>query len=239
MEIVTLELERREGSRKQAAKRLRRGGRVPGILYGMKNDAIAVSVETRALSRMLHSARHGHVILDLKVPGEKEDVKAIFREIQRDPVRQEYLHCDFQRISLKEKIHVRVPVRLEGIADGVKNFGGILDLQLREIDIHCLPTEMPNEIVVDVTHLGIGDSVRVKEVSLPGIEILTEGERPIVTVVPPSILKEATPAAAAEGAEVAPAEEATEPELIKKPKKTEEEEESKPESKPKGKGEKG
>ncbi len=239
MEIVTLELERREGSRKQAAKRLRREGRVPGILYGMKNDAIAVSVETRALSRMLHSARHGHVILDLKVPGVKEDVKAIFREIQRDPVRQEYLHCDFQRISLSEKIHIRVPVRLEGIADGVKNFGGILDLQLREIDIRCLPKEMPNEVVVDVTHLGIGDSVRVKEVSLPGIEVLTEGERSIVTVVPPSILKEATPAAAAEGAEAAPAEEATEPELIKKPKKTEEDEESKPEPKAKGKGEKG
>jgi large subunit ribosomal protein L25 len=153
-------------------------------------------------------------------------------------VRQEYLHCDFQRISLKEKIHIRVPVRVEGLADGVKNFGGILDLQLREIDIRCLPTEMPNEIVVDVTHLGIGDSVRVKEVSLPGIEILTELERSIVTVVPPSILKEATPAAAAEGAEVAATEEATEPELIKKPKK-EEEEESKPESKAKGKGEKG
>lgn len=237
MEFVTLELERREGSRKQAAKRLRRSGRVPGILYGQKNEALAVSVETRALSRMLHSARHGHVILDLKVPGVKEDVKAIFREIQRDPVRQEYLHCDFQRISLKEKIHVRVPVRLEGIADGVKNFGGILDLQLREIDVRCLPTEMPNEFVIDVTHLGIGDSVRVREVNLPGVEILTEGERSIVTVVPPSILKEATPAAA-EG-EAAATEEAAEPELIKKPKKTEEEEESKPEPKAKGKAEKG
>jgi large subunit ribosomal protein L25 len=238
MESVTLELELREGSRKQAAKRLRRAGRVPGILYGQKNEAKAISIDTRELSRMLHSARHGHVILDLKVPGEKGDVKAIFREIQRDPVRQEYLHCDIQRISLKEKIHIQVPVRVVGIADGVKNFGGILDLQLREIEVRCLPTEMPTEIVVDVTHLGIGDSVRVKEVNIPGIEILTEAERSMVTVVPPSILKEATPAAVAEG-EAAATEEAVEPELIKKPKKTEEEEESKPESKPKGKGEKG
>jgi large subunit ribosomal protein L25 len=233
METVALELESREGTGKELAKKIRRAGRVPGILYGLKNEAKSVSVDERTLSRILHSARHGHVMLDLKVPGEREAVKAVFREVQRDPVRLSYLHCDFQRISLKEKLHVQVPVRLEGTADGVKNFGGILDYHLREIDVRCLPTEIPNEIVVDVTPLRIGDSVRIKDLDLPGVEILLDAERAIVTVVAPSILKEAAPAAA-EGAAEGAAEEPTEPELIKKPKKTEEEEESKAEAKPKG-----
>lgn len=236
MDIVELELERRDVSGTAAVKKLRRAGRVPGVLYGLKHEAIPVTVEEKSLSQIFHSAGRGHVMLDLKVPGEAEAVRAIFREVQRDPVRLSYLHCDFQRISLKEKLHVQIPVRVEGIADGVKNFGGILDFHLREIEIRCLPTEIPNEVVVDVTPLRIGDSIRVKDVSLPGVEILTEPERAIVTVVAPSILKEAAPAA-----EVAEAveEEPTEPELIKKPKKAEEEEESKPEkgeAKPKAKG---
>jgi large subunit ribosomal protein L25 len=225
METVSLDLGPRAGTGKKLAKRIRREGRVPGVVYGLKNEALPVSVDERTLSRILHSARHGHVMLDLNLPGGKEPVKAIFREIQRDPVRLAYLHCDFQRISLEEKLHVQVPVRVEGIADGVKNYGGILDYHVREIDIRCLPTEIPNEIVVDVTPLKIGGSIRVKDISLPGVEILLDAERAIVTIVAPSILKEAVPAA--EGAEAA-AEEPTEPELIKK-KKGEEEEESKPE----------
>ncbi len=225
METVALDLAHRKGNGKKLARQVRRTGRVPGVVYGLKNEALSVLVDERTLSRILHSARHGHVMLDLNIPGEAEPVKAVFREVQRDPVRLAYLHCDFQRISLSEKLHVQVPVRVTGLADGVKNYGGILDFHLREIDIRCLPAQIPNEIVVDVTPLKIGGSIRVKDIAIPGVEILLDAERAIITVVAPSVLKEATPAdEAAEGAAAEP----TEPELIKK-KKGEEEEESKPE----------
>jgi large subunit ribosomal protein L25 len=232
MEIVTLELGRRDAGTKGEARRLRRAGRVPGVVYGRKSDAIAVDMDGHTLRKLLRMAAHGNVMLDLKIPGESGEVKAIFREIQTDPVRDAPLHCDFQRISLDEKIHVRVHVHATGVADGVKNFGGILDHHLREIEIRCLPTDVPDAIHCDVTHLGIGQSVRVKDISLPGVEILLEPETIVLSVVPPSILKEATPAAGEAAAATA---EPTEPELIKKAKKEEEGEEPKEKEKEKEK----
>jgi large subunit ribosomal protein L25 len=224
MEIVTLELGRRDAGRKGDARRLRRAGRVPGVVYGRKSDVIAVDMDGHTLRKLLRMAARGNVMLDLKIPGESGEVKAIFREIQTDPVRDAPLHCDFQRISLDEKIHVRVHVHAVGVADGVKNFGGILDHHLREIEIRCLPTDVPDAIHCDVSHLGIGQSVRVRDISLPGVEILLEPEMIVLSVVPPSILKEATPAA---GEAAATTEAPTEPELIKKAKKEEEGEEGK------------
>jgi large subunit ribosomal protein L25 len=224
MDIVSFELERRTAGKKGDARRLRRSGQIPGIVYGRKSEPISVAMDAHSLKKLLRLAAQGNVMLDLKIPGETGEIKAIFREIQTDPVRDKPLHCDFQRISLTENITVRVHVRVSGVADGVKNFGGILDHHLREIEIRCLPTDVPDTIDVDVTPLGIGDSVRVKDVSLPGVEILMEPESIILSVVPPSILKETAPAGAE--AAVAAAAEPTEPELIKKPKKDEEGEEA-------------
>lgn len=229
MDIVTLALERREPGTKNDAGRVRRAGRVPGVVYGRKSEAIAVSMDSHELRMLLRLASRGNVMLDLKIPGESAEVKAIFREIQTDPVKDWPIHCDFQRISLTEKIHVRVRVHATGLADGVKNFGGILDHHLREIDIRCLPTDVPDVINVDVTHLGIGDSVRAKDISFPGVEILLDSETIVLSVVPPSILKEAAPAAG----EAVAAAEPTEPELIKKAKKEEEGEEPKEKEKKK------
>jgi len=229
MDIVTLALERREPGTKNDAGRLRRAGRIPGVVYGRKSDAIPVSMDNHELRMLLRLASRGNVMLDLKIPGEAGEVKAIFREIQTDPVKDWPIHCDFQRISLSEKIHVRVRVHATGVADGVKNFGGILDHHLRDIDIRCLPTDVPDVINLDVTHLGIGDSVRAKDISFPGVEILLEPETIVLSVVPPSILKEAVPAA---GEAVAAAEPA-EPELIKKAKKDEDAEEPKEKEKKK------
>ncbi len=230
MDIVTLALERREPGTSNDAGRIRRAGRIPGIVYGRKSDAIPVSMDDHELRMLLRLAARGNVMLDLKIPGEAGEVKAIFREIQTDPVRDVPIHCDFQRISLTEKIHVRVHVHATGVADGVKTFGGILDHHLREIDIRCLPTDVPDVINVDVTQLGIGDSVRVKDISFPGVEILLDPEAVVLSVVPPTILKETTPAV---GAEAAATTEATEPELIKKAKKDDDAEEPKEKEKKK------
>ncbi|MFN0150574.1 MAG: 50S ribosomal protein L25 [bacterium] len=229
MDIVTLALERREAGNSNDAGRIRRAGRVPGVVYGRKSDAIPVSMDDHELRMLLRLAARGNVMLDLKIPGETGEVKAIFREIQTDPVRDAPIHCDFQRISLTEKIHVRVHVHAIGVADGVKTFGGILDHHLREIDIRCLPTDVPDVINVDVTPLGIGDSIRVKDISFPGVEILLDPEAVVLSVVPPTILKETTAAAG----DAPAATEATEPELIKKAKKEDDAEEPKEKEKKK------
>lgn len=238
MDVIALDLERRSERGGANARRLRRAGRVPGVVYGRKSESIPVSAESVNLATVLRAATRGNVMLDLKIPGESGAVKAIFREVQLDPVHDTPLHCDFQRISLDEKFHVKVHVHVVGVADGVKNFGGILDHHLREIELNCLPMEVPNRIDVDVTNLGIGDSFRVGDLKLEGIEILDDPQASILSVVPPTVLKEATTAAEGEGegegAEVAAtAEGEGEPEVIKKSKKDEGEEPK--DSKEKGK----
>jgi large subunit ribosomal protein L25 len=157
--------------------------------------------------------------------------------MQVDPVSRSLLHVDFQRISMTEKVTLAVPITLTGIPEGVRTGGGILEHLLREVEIRCLPSAIPEAISVDVTPLLIGHSIHVSDLTTPEVEILTEGERAIATVVPPTAYEEPQPGA------VPLAEEAKEPELIKKERKEEEEEtetpapkEAKEEKKEKAKG---
>ena len=213
MAIVILKSTRREGVGKGVARRLRETGNVPAIYYGRGEEPVALSLHAKELETLLHGASGSNVIVDLKVEGAAAaDRKAILREVQRHPVRGTILHVDLQHISLSERITVEVPIVLVGVPTGVKDGGGILEHILREVEVECLPTDIPQNFTIDVSHLNIGDSVHVSDITKGNVEVLTEAEQPVATVVPPTVLEEVKPA------EEAPAE----PELVKKEKGSEE-----------------
>jgi len=213
MAIVALTSARRSGTGKGDSRKLRATGRIPAVFYGRGETAIPLIVDMKDLKGALEGAAGGNVIVDLKLEGEAAaDRKAIIREIQRDPVAGRIIHVDFQHISLTEKITVEVPVVLVGTPTGVKDGGGILETLLREVEVECLPTDIPEHIDVDVSALAIGDSIHVGELKAERVTITTDPDRTVATVVPPTVLEE-----------VKPAEEAVaEPELIAKEKKEEE-----------------
>lgn len=214
MAITSLKGNRRAGVGKSATRKLRAQGVVPAVYYGRGEDPIVLTVNAKEIDTLLHAGGSTNVIVDLQVEGDAGvDRKALIREIQRDPVLGSILHLDFQHISLTEKITVEVPIELTGLPIGVKDGGGILEHLLREVEVECLPTDIPSAITADVSALNIGDSLHVSDLSAAGVEILTDRERTIATVVPPTVLEEAKPAEEAVAAE---------PELIAKEKKEEE-----------------
>jgi len=217
MAIVSLECTRRDGIGKGIARKLRAEGRVPAVFYGRGENSIPLIVGLKELELVIHKSAGSNVIVDVKISGDAaKDRKALIREIQRDPVAGSILHFDLQHISLTERITVEVPVVLLGIPTGVKDSGGILEHLLREVEVECLPTDIPSKLEVDVSGLNIGDTLHVSDLKADRVEIKTEADRAIATVVPPTILEEVKPAE-----EAAP----VEPELISKEKKEEEVEE--------------
>jgi large subunit ribosomal protein L25 len=214
MAIVVLKSARREGVGKGVARRLREAGNVPAVYYGRGEEPVALSVHGKELEAILHGGAGSNVIVDLKVEGDAAaDRKALLREIQRHPVRGNILHVDLQHISLSEKITVEVPIVLLGTPIGVKDGGGILEHLLREVEVECLPTDIPDKLTVDVSHLNIGDSVHVSDLAGDKVTVKTEAERTVASVVPPTILEEVKPEETAAQAE---------PELVKKEKEEEE-----------------
>lgn len=210
MAMQALQGERRTAVGKGVARKLRQAGRIPAVYYGRGEEPIVLAVGLKDLQEVIARAEGSNVIVDLKVDGEGSgDRKALIREIQRDPVGGRILHLDLQHISLTERIVVEVPVVLVGIAIGVKEGGGILEHLLREVEVECLPTDIPSRLELDVTALQIGDSLHVSDLKADRVEIKTEADRTIATVVPPTVLEEAKPAE--EGA-------VAEPELVKEKK---------------------
>jgi large subunit ribosomal protein L25 len=204
---------------KGAARALRRSGKVPGVIYGHGRDPEALTVDAPALTKLLGGIAAASTVIDVTVEG-RAPVKALLREIQRNPIRPaEIMHVDLYEIHADEKITVEIPVHLVGTADGVRNFGGVLDHSLRVLEIECFPADIPSSIDVDVTNLAIGHSIFVRDVQLPNARILNDPDLPVASVVAPRI--EETAAPVEEGA--APAE----PELIRKPKAETEEPEAK------------
>jgi large subunit ribosomal protein L25 len=217
---------------KGAARTLRREGKVPGVIYGHGRTPEAVVMDTLALNKMLVGISAATTVLDVAVDG-RPPVKALIREIQRDSLRPaEILHLDLYEIQADEQVTLEVPVHLVGIPDGVRNFGGVLDHSLRELEIEVLPADIPEHIELDVTALTIGHSLFVRDITLQKGRILNDPDTPVCTVVAPRT--EEAPAPVEEAA-------VAEPELIRKPKaeaEGEEEAEGKTESKgePKQKG---
>ncbi|MGN6182227.1 MAG: 50S ribosomal protein L25 [Thermoanaerobaculia bacterium] len=207
MAEVTLEVTRREQTGKEIAKKLRRDGKVPAVVYGGHKEPVAITVDRKAVSELIQKSEHGvRSVFLLKMAGTDQQRHAMIKEITIDPMSRRMEHIDFVRVVMDEKIKVTVPVHLNGTAIGVKE-GGLLDWQVRELHIETLPTSIPDSIEVDVTSLNGHDYYRIKDLKLPeGVKVLDDPERVVVGVT------HAKAEAAAEGAEGGPAE----PEVIKK-----------------------
>jgi large subunit ribosomal protein L25 len=213
MEEIFLEAELREGTGRAKSKDLRDSGYLPAVVYFHGKDALSVKLPRGALLKLVHQHRLESTIINLKI---KDDKKAkgrpcLVKEVQYDPVKEDIIHVDFNEISLTEAIKVNVPVETKGEAIGVKQEGGSLELLLWEIEVECLPTNIPKGIEVDITALKMGDAVHIKDMVFPaGVKPLADPQAVVLHVVAP--MKEEVPAEAAEG------EAATEPEVIKEKK---------------------
>lgn len=205
METVDIPVERRSAQGKGPARRLRAEGKVPAILYGPKRQPAQVTISQEEFERKLAALEGSHLIRLLHSDGGDADLHermVLIREMQRHPVSGRVLHADFYEVDLTERLTVSVPLRLVGKAEGVVA-GGILQPILREVEVDCLPTEIPDFIEVDVTALGIHDAVHVADLVLPaGVTPSGDTTRTVVTVLPPTV--DARPAeegaAGAEGA---------------------------------------
>ena len=190
----------RDGGGKGSARKIRAQGLVPAILYGHGMDPVKVAIDDRDLYHVLHTEAGANVLVDLQIG--KDRHLAMPREIQRDHIRGRFLHVDFLVVRRDEKITVDVPVHLVGESHGVKE-GGVVEHHLWDLKVECLPTNVPQSVEADITRLGIGDSLSVADIRIPGnVTVLTPSEETIVSVVPPPILKiEEEVAEAVEGEE--------------------------------------
>jgi len=225
----------REGKfNKNAARRVRAAGKIPAVFYGPGHDPVAIEVDPKQISRILFSETGHNTIFDVEVTGQPA-AKAMIVDWQREPIKDQLIHIDLKRIALDKPLRVSVRVKLLGIPIGVKTAGGILDHVMREVEIECLPADIPGHIDVDVSNLAMFDSLRVSD--LPhsdAIKYLNAEDATVAHVV--SIREEAPTAAETEAAAAAAAAAATaattaEPEVAKKGKPEAESATKKPEAK--------
>ncbi|HLV86908.1 MAG TPA: 50S ribosomal protein L25 [Candidatus Sulfotelmatobacter sp.] len=219
IETNVLEAHPREAGNKNQARRVRMDGKIPGVVYGAGKDSLSVSVDPRQVLRILHSDTGHNTIFDLALDGER--TKAMIVDWQYEPIKGRLLHIDLKRIAMDKVLRVSVPIFLTGVAEGVKTEGGILEQMLREVEIECLPADIPSHIDVEISHLTFGKVLRVSD--LPHTEklkFLTDENQPVAHVTSVKEEVAATPEAAAADAAAAPAE----PEVIKKGKQETEEE---------------
>ena len=203
-----LSAERREGQGKEAARKLRDAGRVPAVLYGKETDTLNISLDAHEAELLFQAISVENTIVGLEIDGEKAPVSTLIREIQVHPYRPQIFHVDFYRIREGERLEVEVPVNLNGVPEGVRTSGGILQQVVHQVRVKCLPTMIPESIEIDVNGLGLGDSVHVSDLRLgEGVEILMDADQTICAVVMPKLeaapAAEAAPAEGAEGAAAA------------------------------------
>jgi large subunit ribosomal protein L25 len=208
---VTVQAQPRQAGTKNMARRVRKSGMVPGTLYGAGKNPVSISLNPKQIAQILHSGAGHNTIFELQMDGEK--AMAMIVDWQNEPIKGAMLHVDLKRIAMDKKLVVKVPITLLGEAIGVKLEGGVLEQVLREIELECLPADIPNSIEVNVAELQHGQVIRVKDLPHGGkLHFVTDEESPVVHIVHIKEVVEATPeAVAAEGAAAA-----AEPEVIKK-----------------------
>jgi len=224
MEAI-LEATARDSFGKNEARRTRRDGRVPAVVYGATSeggsrDATAIAVDPRALLKILHSESGANTLISLKLGG-GGDARVLIKEYQLDPVTHAVLHADFYRVRMDRTIHVTIPVTVKGEPKGVKQQGGILEFIRREIEVECLPADIPEHLEVDVSELMLHEGIRVRDIAVDAKwKSVSDPDMMLVHVILPKAEEVvATPEATAAAATATPAE----PEVIKKGKKDEEE----------------
>lgn len=180
-----LEVVLREPGSSNAAKRMRRDGMIPAVLYGGEREPRTIAVSPRSVIEILQSESGQNSILSLKVADGPEQA-ALIHDYQVDPISHRLLHADFKRIDMKVAVEVDVPIEPVGVARGVKAEGGIMDLVVRELSIRCLPGDIPDNFTIDVSDLDINDSLHVRDIEVPeGVEVLTEMDATVVNIAPP------------------------------------------------------
>jgi len=218
MEKVILKAEIREEFGKELNSKIRKSGAVPAVVYKKGEKALALQVDAKALFHALHTSAGGNVIITLEIDSKgkakaaKQDKTVIIQEIQHHPIKGDILHLDFHEISLTDKINVNIAIETKGEPEGVGNEEGILDHPLKEINIECLPTDIPERIDVHVESLKMGEAIRVKDLVIPaGVTVLTDSEQTVCSVIHPKVEEEITDEEAASA-------EAAEPEVIREKK---------------------
>ena len=207
MEIRELTVMPREGVGKSVARRLRRSGKTPGILYGGASP-VNIAVDPREVFRIIHGHEGSTQLLRVTFAGSKDSRMVILRDIQLDPVSEDLVHVDLQEVAMDKPIQVTVALHHVGEPIGVRDTQGILEMVLREIQVSCLPANIPEDIKADVSNLAIGDVLTVGELVVPeGVRVLTDKAQAVATVAPPAAEEVAAPVAAVVGAvAAAPAE---------------------------------
>jgi large subunit ribosomal protein L25 len=223
MAEVNLKVEPRTAVGKGANRRARAAGQIPGVVYGGGKDAISIQLDRRTFTDLFrHGATENQIFL-LQLAGTDKSRHAMIRDLQRDPISQRVIHVDFLRISMTDKVRVRVPIELTGVAYGVKNEGAVLDFVSREVEVECLPADIPQAITFDVTDLHVNQHVEARQLALPDkVTLLESPDRVILAIAHSKTEKEAEAAAAPAAGEPLLEAASAEPEVIKKG-KTEEE----------------
>ena len=192
MELIELKTNIRTTTGNGPARRLRQAGQIPAVLYGPETESVLLSVNISDIDRVLKKGRIGQALLNLVIPnnGETSTKTAMVKELQLHPVSRNFLHIDFYEVAMDRKIMVNVPVTTTGKAKGVE-IGGILQVIRRELEVQCLPLDVPESIEIDITDLDIGDSIHVGDISLQSeIEFLGGENITVVTIVSPKIEEE-------------------------------------------------
>jgi large subunit ribosomal protein L25 len=217
MAELTLEVARREEAGKGAAGRLRRQGKVPAVVYGGHRETVPITVDRKAVTDLIQKSEHGvRSIFLLKMAGTDQQRHAMIKEIQIDPISRKMTHIDFIRVLMDEVVRTTVPIHVNGTPIGVKE-GGLLDFQVRELHVECLPNAIPDKIDVDISGLGMHQYIRISELTVPErVKILDDPDRVVVGVT--HLRAEAEPTPEAVPVEEVPAE----PEVIARGKKPEE-----------------
>ena len=229
MKEIAIAATARTDTGKGSARRTRREGNIPAVVYGPEIEPMVLAVPEREF-RAAMKAAHTSSILNLNVDGKENRV--ILRELQRDPVTNKVVHLDFHAISMTKPINISLPINFVGTPIGVKTDGGIMQATMRELEISCLPTNIPDEFEIDVSELGIGDSLHVSDLNIPDVDILTPERRTVVVISAPTVIKsevtegeeegeegvEGAEGEAAEGEAVEGAEAKTEEKTKEKPK---------------------
>jgi large subunit ribosomal protein L25 len=206
-----LEAQQRDAGTKNDARRVRREGKIPAVVYGAGKQAMPVSVDPRQVSRILHSETGHNTVFDLALDGER--TKAMIVDWQYEPIKGSLLHIDLKRIAMDQKLKVNVPIELVGEPAGVKQQGGILEQIAREVEVECLPGDIPNQIELNVSELVFGTVLRISDLPKNDkVKYLSDPEQPVAHII--TIKEEEVPAADAVAGEAAAA--PAEPEVIKK-----------------------
>ena len=190
MKRADLVAEKRQKRGKNAARQLRREKKIPAILYGRGTEPVPLAVDYQDFTAILHGQESRNTLFNLRITdGEEQEVLSLPKDIQFHPIEGTVIHVDFQHIHLDESIHTQVPIHVVGSSPGVKE-GGVLEHLMRELDIECLPLEIPEYIEVDISPLGIGDSLHVSDLKVAGnYRVLSDAHRTVVLVAAPTVEK--------------------------------------------------